>query len=193
MSCCGSRLSCVARRIIKAEWIRVVRSQKGRQGPENSRMGSIIQPFAASGPRSPTERPRQIPPSVKAACLKMIHEGCDLVVAARASGLRPDTLRRWLHRPELVGFIRRERSALRTALCSSNEYFLAQIRANSANAMAQTKAISLLEAIDDQAPMRRASDLPSPGVTIRILNIAPQPAPSGDITPQPRQIIDAGE
>jgi hypothetical protein len=133
-------------------------------------MGMLTAPFAASGPRSPTERPRQIPPSVRAACLKMIHEGCDLVVASRASGLRPDTLRRWLHRPELVSFIRRERSALRTALCSSNEYYLDSIRKNSANAMAQTKAIALLEAIDDQAPMRR-TDSASPGIVIRVVNL----------------------
>jgi hypothetical protein len=58
----------------------------------------------------------------------MIHEGCDLVVAAQASGLRPDTMRRWLHRPELVGFLRRERAAFRQAICAGNEAVLAEIR-----------------------------------------------------------------
>jgi hypothetical protein len=154
-------------------------------------MGSITAPFAASGPRSPTERPRQIPPSVRAAALKMIYEGCDFVVAAQASGLRPDTMRRWLHRPELVGFLRRERAAFRQAICSGNEHALAAIRDEPAgNAMAKVNAIRTLEALGEGAALR-SSEVPSPGVTIRILNIVPQPAPI-DVMPTPR-IIDAGE
>jgi len=156
-------------------------------------MGSIIQPFAASGPRSPTERPRQIPPSVKAACLKMIHEGCDLVLAAQASGLRPDTLRRWLHRPELVGFLRRERAAYRQAICAGNEHALKSIRDEpGGNAVAKVNSIKCLEDMNEEGSLRRSSDVPSAGVTIRILNIAPQPAPI-DVTPPSAQIIDAGE
>ena len=75
-----------------------------------------------------------------------------------------------MSRGETLAFIRRERAALRASLCSQNEFYLAQIRANSANAMAQTKAISLLEAIDDQAPMRR-TDSASPGIVIRVVNL----------------------
>jgi hypothetical protein len=153
-------------------------------------MGSIIQPFAASGPRSPTERPRQVPPSVRAAALKMIYEGCDLVVAAQASGLRPDTLRRWLHRPELVGFLRRERAAFRQALCAGNERALAQIRDESDNAMAKVNSIKCLEDMNEEGSLRRASDVPSPGVTIRILNVSSSQAPI-DITPS--KVIDVGE
>jgi hypothetical protein len=146
-------------------------------------------PFAASSGRKLSDKPRRIPKSVQLACLDMIHTGADLVAAAKAHGLRPDTLRRHLHRIETIGFIRRERTALRTALCSSNEYFLSQIRANSANAMAQTKAIALLEQIDDEARARpaRSGEVASPGVIIRVL--VPQSAPMVDITPAP-QIID---
>ena len=156
-------------------------------------MGSITAPFAASGPRSPTERPRQIPPAVKAAASKMIYEGCDLVVAARASGLRPDTMRRWLHRPELVGFLRRERAAYRQAICSGNEHALKSIRDEpGGNAVAKVNSIKCLEDMNEEGSLRRSSDVPSAGVTIRILNIAPQPAPI-DVTPPSAQIIDAGE
>jgi hypothetical protein len=153
-------------------------------------MSSITAPFAASGPRSPTERPRQIPQSVKAACLKMIHEGCDLVVAAQASGLRPDTLRRWLHRSELVSFIRRERAAFREAICSGNEHALAAIRDEPAgNSVAKVNAIRTLEALGEGAALR-SGELPTPGVTIRIVHETPRSAPIVDITPKPAQIID---
>jgi hypothetical protein len=156
-------------------------------------MGSITAPFAATGPRAPTERPRQIPQSVRAAALKMIHEGCDLVLAAQASGLRPDTLRRWLHRPELVGFLRRERAAYRQAICAGNEHALKSIRDEpGGNAVAKVNSIKCLEDMNEEGSLRRSSDVPSAGVTIRILNIAPQPAPI-DVTPPSAQIIDAGE
>jgi len=147
-------------------------------------------PFAASSPRELSDKPRRIPKSVQLACLDMIHQGIDFVAAARANNIKPDTLRRHLSRGETLAFIRRERAALRASLCSQNEFYLAQIRANSANAMAQTKAISLLEQIDDQAVDRPSRDV-TPGITIRVLQIASQPVPI-DITPRP-PIIDAGE
>jgi len=152
---------------------------------------SIAVPFAASGPREPTQRPRQIPPAVKAAASKMIYEGCDLVVAARASGLRPDTMRRWLHRPELVGFLRRERAAYRQAICAANEHALKCLRDEpGGNAVAKVNSIKCLEDLNAEGSLRRSSDVPSPGVTIRILNVAPQSVPT-DITPT--RVIDASD
>jgi hypothetical protein len=118
----------------------------------------------------------------------MIYEGCDLVVAAQASGLRPDTMRPWLHRPELVGFLRRERAAFRQALCAGNERALAQIRDESDNAMAKVNSIKCLEDMNEDSSLRRASDVPGPGVTIRILNVSSSQAPI-DITPA--KVIDA--
>jgi hypothetical protein len=153
-------------------------------------MGSITVPFGASGPRSPSERPRQIPQSVKAACLKMIHEGCDLVVAAQASGLRPDTMRRWLHRPELVGFLRKERAAFRQAICANNEHALAAIRDEPAgNAVAKVNAIKTLEALGEGAALRSA-EVPSPGVVLVIRHAPAVPEPI-DVTPA--KLIDAGD
>jgi hypothetical protein len=180
------------RRIIKAERIRSI--SRANDGRKTSEMGSINVPFAASGPRSPTKRPRGIPPAVRAALLKLVwdEEECDLVVAARASGLQPDTLRRWLNRSEVVGFVIRERAAKRLALCARNETVLAQIRDRGGNEMARVNAVKALEQLDEQAPSSRAANLPTPGVTIRIINVSSPPAPI-DIVPKPAQIIDAGD
>jgi hypothetical protein len=128
-------------------------------------------PFAASGPRSPTERPRRIPQAVQAAVLLMIHEGTDFVAAAQANGLRPDTMRRWLHRPELVSFLRKERAAYRQAICSGNEHALAAIRDEVAgNAMAKVNAIRTLEALGEGAALR-SSEAPSPGIVLRLVTV----------------------
>jgi hypothetical protein len=153
-------------------------------------MGSITQPFGASGPRSPTERPRSIPPAVRGAAMKMIYEGCDLVVAAQASGLRPDTMRRWLHRPELVGFLRRERAAFRQALCAGNERALAQIRDESDNAMAKVNSIKCLEDMNEDSSLRRATDTPTPGVVLNIVTVTPSPA-TIDITPTAKRAVSS--
>jgi hypothetical protein len=137
--------------------------------PQKSPTMPVSLPFAASSGRDLSNKPRRIPKSVQLACLGMIHQGIDLAAAARANNLKPDTLRRHLHRIETVAFIRRERAALRQALCSANEFYLAAIRNNSQNEMARTKAIALLEAICDQEPMRGA-DATSPGITIQIIS-----------------------
>ena len=133
---------------------------------------SVNLPFAASSPRDLSNKPRRIPKSVQLACLDMIHQGIDFVAAARANNVKPDTFRRHLARGETLAFIRRERAALRASLCSQNEFYLAQIRANSANAMAQTKAISLLEQIDDRSIDRPSRDV-TPGVVLNIVSVVP--------------------
>jgi hypothetical protein len=155
-------------------------------------MGSITAPFAASAPREPTQRPRPIPPAVRGAALKMIYEGCDLVAAAQASNIRPDTLRRWLHRSELVSLIRRERMVFRQSICSSNEYILQELRNSSENFMVRLGAVRELERLADDASMRRAGDVVSPGITIRVLNFV-QDAKAGqaiDVTPAKAPFID---
>jgi hypothetical protein len=58
--------------------------------------------------------------------------------------------------------------------------------------MPAVNAIKTLELIgDDEGLMRRAIDT-GPGISIRIVHQAPQPAQPIDITP-PLRIIDAGE
>jgi hypothetical protein len=125
----------------------------------------------------------------------MIYEGCDLVIAARANKLRPDTMRRWLHRPELVSFIRRERSAFRTALTANTEHVLQEIRGSSDNFMARLGAARELERLADDASMHRAGEVVSPGVVIRVLNFV-QDAKAGqaiEVMPTKAPLIDASE
>lgn len=144
----------------------------------------ISAPVAASPARSP-DRPRHIPQAVRSACLQMIHEATDFITAAKANGLKPDTMRRWLHRPEVVSLIRRERAAFRLAVCSANEAVLAEIRDKGENAMARVRAVQVLEGIEDGQVVKQPSA--APGVTVRIVNvIAPsEPAvPVIDVVPR---------
>jgi hypothetical protein len=152
----------------------------------------ISTPVAASGSRSP-ERARRIPQAVRSTVLQMIHEATDFITAAKANGLKPDTMRRWLHRPEVISLIRRERAAFRLAICSANEHVLAQIRdQRDGNQMARVRAVQVLEGIEDSSQVKPSS-APAPGVTVRIVNVvapdaqattidvtprAPQPAPA---------------
>jgi hypothetical protein len=126
----------------------------------------------------------------------MIYEGADLTTAARTVGLRGDTLRRWLHRSELVSFLRSERRAFREALCANTEHVLQEIRGSSENFMARLGAARELERLADEASMRRASDVPvTPGITIRVLNVVQDAKAEQAIEVVPAkvpQIIDAG-
>ena len=153
-------------------------------------MGSISVPFGAAGPRLPTKRPRPLPPAVTNALLAMVWEGVDRVLAAKNSGLKPDTLRKWLLRPEAHAFLRIEHDAYLRGLCAANPHRLAQIRDREAgNDMAKVHSVRLLADMNEQGSMRRTGEVPGPGITIRIVNIAQPPATPVDATPP--KIIDA--
>ena len=88
--------------------------------------------------------------------MRMVWEGCDRVEAARASGLKADTLRRWLHRPELVSFLLKENAAYLQAICAGNVHALAEIRNDGdGNQMARVASIKTLELIRGEALLRR--------------------------------------
>jgi hypothetical protein len=142
-------------------------------------------PLASTGSRSPTARPRPIPAAVRSACQAMVHDGIGFIDAAKANGLKPDTMRRWLHRSEVVGLLRRERAAFRVAICAANEAVLASIRDDrDGNQMARVHAVKTLEGLDAEAVARQPGAA-TPGVVINILP-APTP-PVVDVTP-PRSI-----
>src|SRR5262249_4618319 len=97
---------------------------------------------------------------------------------------------RWLGRAEAINYLRKERARFRATVCAQNEFVLAEIRDDrDGNQMARVHAVRALEQLAD-TEVARPSNAPSPGVTIRIINQAPQPAPI-DVTPT--RIIDAGE
>jgi hypothetical protein len=127
----------------------------------------INMPIATSGLREPKCAGR-VPRGVKTACLMMIEQGVDFIGAAKANGLKPDTMRRWLHRPEVISFIRRERARYRASICASNEHVLAQIRDEGANAMARVRAVQVLEGVEGSQVAKSASEVPN--MTIRIIN-----------------------
>jgi hypothetical protein len=153
----------------------------------------ISAPVAASGSRSSAKPQHRIPQSVKAACLLMIEEGADFITAAKASNLKPDTMRRWLHRPEVISFLRRERAAFREAICSANDRVLAQIRDKTdGNAMARVHAVRTLEdmAAEEGTGGRSLDPKAQPGIVIRVLSVqAPSTPPVPlDRTPPPLTI-----
>ena len=154
-------------------------------------------PLASATSRSPAERPRSIPRHVKAMILTMIYDGLDFVTAGKANGIKPDHARRWLHRPEVVALLRRERAAFRTALCAANERVLADIRDTSENAMARVHSIKTLEGLDAETVARQPGAV-SAGITIKIVQAAARPelvdvtpAPVVDVIPVPRAIDHA--
>jgi hypothetical protein len=120
-----------------------------------------------------SDRPRKIPQAVKAACRQMVYESIDFIAAARANGLKPDTLRRWLHTSEAVGLLRRERSTFRESINASNEGALKRIRDESANAMAQIGAIRTLEGLQEGEVARLPGSEPA---AVRITIIGNQVA-----------------
>jgi hypothetical protein len=147
-------------------------------------------PVAAS--RREPARAVRLPEGVKLAIIDMVELGDDFVSAGKRHGVKAQGMRRWLGRAECISFLRRERARFRATVCAQNEAILAQIRDDhDGNQMARVHAIKTLEQLDEEGSMRRTSELPTPGVTIRIVNVAPHPAPI-DVTPKPL-IIDGSQ
>jgi hypothetical protein len=64
---------------------------------------------------------------------------------------------------------------------------LCEIR-DAANNMPAVNAIRALESLDEEGLMRRATDTPTPGISIRIVHLA---QPAVDVTPA--KVIDASQ
>jgi hypothetical protein len=120
----------------------------------------------------------------------MIEQGVSFITAAEAIGLRPDSLRRHLRKPEVVGFLRRESSRFRTGVCAANVAVLQDIRDNALNSMSRVAAVRELERQGEVASMQRPGEPVTPGITIKFVTLSP-PTPTVDITPP--KVIDAGE
>jgi hypothetical protein len=151
-------------------------------------------PLASAGPREPTARPRPIPKIVKDACLLMVYgdptdDGppVDFVSAAKEVGMQPQTLRKYLTRPQVIAFLRAERRAFREAICSGNELALQRVRDGDqhSNPMARIAAVRTLEALEtadaeSHAPHRQVL----PGLIVQInMPVLPPAQPVLDITP----------
>ena len=142
-------------------------------------------PLAASR-REPTRAVR-LPEGVRLAIIDMVELGDDFILAGKRHGVKAQVMRRWLGRGECIAFLRKERSRFRQSACAQNEACLVQIRDTvDGNQMARVAAIKTLEQLD-QEPSRQAGGTQTPGVTIRIVNVAPQPALI-DVTPNAKPL-----
>jgi hypothetical protein len=152
-------------------------------------------PLRASGPRE-LKRPRPIPRTVRDAIVLMVYgklddpdcKSLDFIEAAKLAGIKPDVMRRYLDRAEVRILLRNERRAFRDAICAGNEGALRRVRDKSANGMATVAAVRALEQIADVNDARPQHV--SPGITIRIVNAAPAPAPVTTIDAKPIAAIE---
>ena len=151
-------------------------------------------PLTAAGPRDPhKQRARSIPRKVREACDLMVFgrsddEDCkplDFIEAAKECGVAPDIMRRWLDRAQVRAYLLASRRTFREAICAGNEGALQRIRDKSPNGMAVIASVRALENLDEEAAARTLNP-PTPGVTIRIVNVVQQGAPAApaiDVTP----------
>jgi len=157
----------------------------------------ILPPVAASGAREPERAARRIPLKVRACVVDMVSEGLGFIEAAQRHGMRPATMREWLHRPEVAALVRAERKAYRLAISCGTECALVDIRDNrEGNQMARVAAAKAICEIDRDEYARPAADRVSPGITLKFVTYAaptqaPQPAPMVDVSPA--KVIDAGD
>jgi hypothetical protein len=122
-------------------------------------------PVAASGDRQPKKAP-SLAPAVKAAVKALVWgaaglegEGrnpATLAEAAAAGGMKPDTLRRYLHRPDVRNLIADERNAYLAWAMGGNAQVLAMIRDFGQNEAARVKAAVHLE---EMAGLRERSGI----------------------------------
>jgi hypothetical protein len=140
----------------------------------------ILPPVAASGAREPERAARRIPSKVRACVVAMVNDGLNFIEASQLHGLRPATMRTWLHRPEVVALIRAERKAYRQAILGTAEHALADVMNNAENSQARVNAAKAIVEIDrDDYARPHAGERTLPGVSIRILNVTTMPtAPS---------------
>jgi hypothetical protein len=136
-------------------------------------------PIATAGERQPKRAP-SLKHGVKAAVKALVwglegEEGrkpATLEEAAAAGSMKPDTLRRWLHRPEVRSEIASEKKALLAWATSANPRALMSIRDNGANDAARVRAAMALEELEN--PRQPAGVNVSVGIqnTINQANIA---------------------
>ena len=134
-----------------------------------------------SPPRLPTqERPRRpqvvkIGVKLKTAIDLVVFEGLPLNEAAAKSQMTTFQLRQAFARPHVIAHLKARREVLRSSLCGSNILRLGQIR-DAADNMPAIQAIRTLGQMSEDQPAGGSAASHSPGITIRIINQAPQQA-----------------
>jgi hypothetical protein len=151
----------------------------------------ISPPIMSSGSRQPEKRPQPIPRKLRDAISLMVYGRPDdpdcaplaFIDAAKASGIAPDVMRKYLDRPNVRALLRSQRRAFREAICAGNEGALKRVRDTSQNGMCTVAAVRALEALDGEDAVR-SPDAPRPGVTIVVRQVT-EPSPVSPAFPQP--------
>lgn len=105
----------------------------------------------------------------------MIWDGLEMVEAARNFKISAVAMRKALAKPHVQAYLRSERQVLRESLSPRNIHRLREIR-DAANNMPAVQAIRTLEGMSDDHSAGGSGASASPGITIRIINQAPQQA-----------------
>jgi hypothetical protein len=159
-------------------------------------MTDTTQPF--THPIAPTRQAiaaqnRSLPGRVTGKLYKaveaMVWEGASRKQAAQAASLTDHGLRQALRRPHVLAFYLAECEVLRTSGKAKRLHRLEQLAEQDDNRNAAVAAIKAAEQLSDIEVAR--SNAPTPGVTIRIVNVSSPP--SIDVMPRPSRIIDVGE
>jgi hypothetical protein len=149
-------------------------------------MPQHVAPFADNThlARNKTPKPR-ITVRVKRAVDAIVEQGMPYDQAARLVGLSTYALRLALGKPHVLAYLRAQLQVLRGAREPRNFHRLCEI-ADAQDNMPAVQALRTLEMLGDEQTSK--PNAPSPGVVIRIVNVAQLP-PATDIK-APR-IIDA--
>ena len=110
---------------------------------------------------------KRVPPAVISAVNAMVDEGLTWQDAAAKVGIQTRQLRRWLEKPLVLAFMRKQREMLRESELASNILYLGRIKRAAPN-MPAVNAILALERMGDVASGQAGGVSHSPGITIVI-------------------------
>jgi hypothetical protein len=156
-------------------------------------MSDVAQPFTP--PTAPTRQaleavnrsyPGKVTGRLRAALLDMVWKGSRRDDAAKANNMSIHGLREALRKSHVKQFYLAELGVLRESERPRTFHRLCDLRDQDENRNAAVAAARTLEQICDEQPSK--PNMPSPGVTIRILNVTQQPVQSIEA-----KVIDAGE
>jgi hypothetical protein len=116
--------------------------------------------------------PLRITRRVKEVIDVMVSNGLGYSEAATEVGLTPRAMRMALNKPHVLAYYKAQCQVLRGATTARNIHRLCEIR-DAENNMPAVNAIKALEQLSDEQTNTKQTT--SPGVTIRIVNIAAQP------------------
>jgi hypothetical protein len=136
--------------------------------------------------RNRRSKPR-ITKRVKDAIDAMVERGCHYSEAAADAGISTRNMRLALEKPHVSAYYQARLNVLRGARAARTFHRLCEIADRQDN-MPAVQALRALSQLGDEQTTRPSA--PTPGVTIRIVNVAQMPPPTDIKAPR---LVDAGE